>query len=105
MITPIFKSVSRSTSSDYRPVAVSSCVSRLMERIVASAIMRFSTANGLLTSAQHGFRPGSSTETAGIEFLEYVTKSLDQGLCVDVAFLDYSRAFDKGASHPLVLQT
>jgi hypothetical protein len=94
MVTPIFKAGPRNQFANYRPVAISSCISRLMERIVVSAIMRFSVDNQLLIPSQHGFRPGFSTETAGIEFLDFITKTLDQRLCVDIAFLDYSRAFD-----------
>lgn len=52
-----------------------------MERILESAVMRFSIDNYAL-----------SIETAGIEFLKFMTKRLDQGRCTDIVFdFDFAR--------------
>jgi hypothetical protein len=93
-ITPIYKSGDKHDICNYRPVAVSSSVLRIMERIIAREMCQFLLDGRQLSSSQHGFISGRSIETAGIMFYDYVTKSLDEHLCVDAVYLDFSRAFD-----------
>ena len=101
-ITPIYKSGDKHDPQNYRPVAVSSCILRIMERIIAKDLLQYLLDNNLLSSTQHGFVKGRSTETAGLFFYDFLTKSLDAHLCVDTIFLDYSRAFDSVPHHLLI---
>jgi hypothetical protein len=48
--------------SSYRPVALTSCVAKVMERLVADRLGYFLESRGLLASCQAGFRRGRSTE-------------------------------------------
>ena len=58
--------------------------------------------NNLLSEAQHGFRKGRSCLTNILETLELWTKILDEGNCIDVAYLDFRKAFDL-VSHELLI--
>jgi hypothetical protein len=49
---------------------------------------------------QHGFQKGLSCESQLIEFIDDVTKNLDQGKQTDI--MDFSKAFDK-VSHNLII--
>ena len=49
-----------------------------------------------------GFRSGRSCLTNLLEFLEYITKQLDEGNSIDVIYLDFSKAFDKVPHRRLV---
>lgn len=40
-VTPVFKTGKRDVCSIYRPIAITSCVSRVMERIIAKQMMNF----------------------------------------------------------------
>ena len=93
-ITPVFKSGSRDQCANYRPIALTSCISRIMERIISSQILCAFRLNHAICDTQHGFLPGRSIETAGVEFLDEITRALDDGMCNDAVFLDYSKAFD-----------
>ena len=53
-----------------------------------------SETNNLLNEAQHGFREGRSCLTNLLETLEQWTEILDEGDCIDVAYLDFRKAFD-----------
>ena len=55
--------------------------------------------NSLVTPQQHGFVRGRSYQTNILLCLERWTASLDS---VDVAYFDYSKAFDKVAHRLLV---
>ena len=50
---------------------------------------------GLIRDSQNGFVSGKSCLTNLIEFFEGVTKKVDEGSAVDVAYIDFSKAFDK----------
>ena len=48
--------------------------------------------NGITRDSQHGFRAGMSCLTKRLHFMKIVTKQVDKGLPVDVAYLDFSKA-------------
>jgi hypothetical protein len=52
---------------------------------------------------QHGFQRELSCESQLIEFIDDVTKNLDQGKQTDCLIMDFSKAFDK-VSHSLIIQ-
>jgi ribonuclease P/MRP protein subunit RPP40 len=51
--------------------------------------------SNLLRQSQHGFMSKKSCTTNLLEFLEIVTKAVDEGNAVDAVFLDFAKAFDK----------
>ena len=51
--------------------------------------------NNLLTDLQFGFRTNMSPSDQLLLTYEFVSSSLDQGLAVDLVYLDYQKAFDK----------
>ena len=94
VVTPIFKSGSKQDVKNYRPISVTSCVSRILERLVRRFIISFLTVNRVLNTTQHGFQSRKSTDTALLSFYDFVTKNVDQGYIVDAIFLDMAKAFD-----------
>ena len=53
--------------------------------------------NSLINDSEHGFTGGRAclTDLLTYTFLESLTSHVDQGLPVDVLYLDFSKAFDK----------
>ena len=49
----------------------------------------------LIYESQHGFRRGRSCLSNILTFLEKATKAVDDGLSLDVIYLDLAKAFDK----------
>ena len=49
----------------------------------------------ILTDSQHGFRTKRSCETQLILTLEDILKTTSKGKQIDIALLDFSKAFDK----------
>ena len=66
-----------------------------MESIVKDAIMLHLTTNHIILSSQHGFMARKSCLTNLLEYLELLTKLVDEGHSVDVVYLDFAKAFDK----------
>ena len=102
IVTPIFKKGSKLLVSNYRPVSVTSCCSRILERIVKNKISNFLVTEDKISNSQHGFVAGKSTDTALIKFYDFVTKYVDQGQVVDAIFFDFEKAFDS-VPHNLLL--
>ena len=102
-IIPIHKKGSRAIMANFRPVALTSVISKIFEKIICATILSFLTRNGLISSQQHGFVRGRSCQTNILLCLERWTECLDRGNSVDVAYFDYSKAFDK-VSHRLLLK-
>ena len=48
----------------------------------------------VIGNSQHGFCRGRSPQTNLLEFMDRLTKWVDEGRCVDVVYFDFSKAFD-----------
>ena len=94
-ITPIFKKGSKSKAENYRPVSLTSQVCKILERVILKHIKSHLKHNRLVSTDQHGFQTGRSCQTNLLEAFELWTRWLDEGKGVDVAYLDYQKAFDR----------
>ena len=73
-----------------------------MERLLASHIMNYLEQNKIVSDNQFVFRQGRGTENQLLLVSSEVTKWVDEGKVVDMAYLDFSKAFDV-VSHLLLL--
>ena len=94
-IVPIFKSGDKGVAVNYRPVALTSHLSKVFERVICSKLVVFLEETGALNESQHGFRKGRSCISQLLEHFETVINFLDNGYNVDVVYLDFCKAFDK----------
>eukprot|EP00057_Strongylocentrotus_purpuratus_P009185 XP_011663659.1 PREDICTED: RNA-directed DNA polymerase from mobile element jockey-like [Strongylocentrotus purpuratus] len=93
-VTAIYKKGKATSPGNYRPVSLTSVICKIMESILRDHIMSFMDEKKILTDHQHGFRSGRSCATQLISVLDSWTSMLDEGGGVDVAYLDFSKAFD-----------
>lgn len=94
-IFPVPKKGDKSNPSNYRPIAITSILSKTMETIINKQLLSFLESSKLLSDHQYGFRHGRSTG----DLLAYVTNlwssALDSFGESRVIALDISKAFDK----------
>ena len=95
IVTPIHKGGSRSLPANYRPVALTSHLIKIFEKIVRNNITEFLEENHLLNENQHAFRSGRSCLSQLLEHYDSVLNHLLNGDNVDVVYLDFAKAFDK----------
>jgi hypothetical protein len=93
-VTPIYKKGKKKQPCNYRPVSLTSVVCKIMEKMIRKQIMGHLDRNNLLTDAQYGFRNRRSTVLQLLKVLDHWTELLDEGKCLDVLYLDFSKAFD-----------
>lgn len=94
IIHPIYKAGDRSRVSNYRPIAVLSSMSKILERILNKRLTKYLEENQLLSPSQYGFRSGKSTSDAVHDLTNHVVINLDAGQKVLGIFLDLAKAFD-----------
>ena len=94
IIFPIKKKVSGITVDAFRPISITSYFCRTFERIIRSSIIKFLTDNGVINKSQHGFVYCRSTTSALQSFTNDLSYAIDNGMCVDAAYFDFSKAFD-----------
>jgi hypothetical protein len=92
-VTPIHKKGTKGNPGNYRPVSLTSIPCKIMESIVKDRMMEHLLENNLIKDSQHGFMPGRATNL--VEFMDFVTKEVDDGHPVDIFYLDFAKAFDK----------
>lgn len=93
-VIPVFKKGSRTDMSNYRPVAINSCFSKIFELCMLKRLLCYLDKEKILTNAQHGFRCSRSTMTAFDSFYKRVISLMETGECPAGIFCDLSRAFD-----------
>ena len=76
-VTPIYKKGAKSNPGNYRPFSLTSLPCRILESIIKDDLMEHLNQNNLINGSQHSFMQGKSCSTNPIEFLETVTKTID----------------------------
>ena len=103
-IVPIFKKGRRDLPQNYRPVSLTSILSKIIESLIRDQLLAFLIDEGLLAYQQHGFRPGRSCETQLLEVLDDWTSNIENGTPTDVIYLDFRKAFDSVPHQRLLLK-
>ena len=87
IITGIFKSGDRAMAKNYRPIALTSHISKVMERIVRMDIVNYLDFNNLWDIRQHGSRAGRSTLSQLLEHQDTIVQALENGENIDIIIL------------------
>uniref|UniRef100_A0A914NNU8 Reverse transcriptase domain-containing protein n=1 Tax=Meloidogyne incognita TaxID=6306 RepID=A0A914NNU8_MELIC len=93
-ITPIFKKGSVTDVSNYRPIAITSCICRVFERLILQHILSHLEANKIISDQQFGFLKKRSTVTHLLSSFDAWYKALLNNKCIDCIFIDFKKAFD-----------
>ena len=96
ILVPILKHGKPSNQvSSYRPIALTPCFTKIMEKMVDKRLQWYSEKHNILPSIQNGFRKGRST-TLNITHLENeVQKSLNTKGETLAIFVDLLKAYDR----------
>ena len=95
IITSIYKGGTRNLPKNYHPVAHTSHLIKILEKILAKNIHQFLETHPKINPKQHGFRSGRSCLSQLLEHHNKILQELEKLNNVDVIYLDFAKAFDK----------
>lgn len=102
IIIPIYKSGEKKEKTNYRPIALTSTISKIIEKCIKLRLYQFLEREKLLSPFQFGFREGHSAEDAIAEVTDFIVGSFNEGYKPLAVFLDLSKAFDTVEHHTLL---
>ena len=102
LVVPIHKKGDRANPLNYRPISLTSILSKTMEHILTRYIKAHLEDNSLLCSSQHGFRRNHSCESQLLSTMEDLLTSYDEGTQSDIIALDMAKAFDTVSHNKLL---
>ena len=89
LVIPVYKNGPKSCPSNYRPIALLSIVSKMMEKIALKRLSAF--LDPLLTTQQSGFRRNDRTCPQLLRLVQEWSAALDSAHLVGVVFFDLKR--------------
>ena len=101
VLVPIIKNKCGNINSqdNYRPIALASIMSKVMEKVILNRIEHFLTTN----KNQFGFKKGHGTDQCIYVLKEVINLYSSLNTCLSICFLDVSKAFDR-VNHQLLFQ-
>ena len=94
-VAPILKKSSKLQAVNYCPVSLTCFTCKLFEHIICKHILAHLQDHKILTDLQHGFRSGRSCETQLVTTFQNLAQMHNKkGSQIDIAVLDFSKAFD-----------
>lgn len=94
-VIPIYKKGDKLLPQNYRPVSLTSILGKCMEKIIANQLREFLVSNSVIPNCQHGFVPKRSVTTNLLNNLDIWSKAFDEGIPVDIVYIDFEKAFDR----------
>ena len=80
--------------NDYRPIALTSCLCKVYERMINARLQWFLESKGSLSPFQFGFRRNRSTCDALVALEIYIREAFAEGKFVISVFFDLEKAYD-----------
>ena len=85
-------------TASYRPISLTSCLGKLLEKIIGDRLVHVLEQRGLLNDNQAGFRPGRCTTDQILKLVQQATDQMHASpgnTRTITTFFDYEKAYDK----------
>jgi ribonuclease HI/endonuclease/exonuclease/phosphatase family metal-dependent hydrolase len=104
-IIPILKEgKDTKTTSSYRPIALTSCICKLLERILNRRLVWYLESKGLIDRCQNGFRKGRNTTDSLAALATDAHNAFRRKQYLLCVFFDLSKAYDTCWKHLIMKQ-
>ena len=101
-IVPILKEGERENPSNYRPISILTCFSKILERIIHKHLTSFFDKHGIIQHTQYGFQRNVSTNHALVDVVTQSFENINNNVYTGLIFLDLTKAFDT-VNHEILL--
>ena len=93
-VFPVSKNGEKDLLTNYRPISVLPCFSKILEHIMYDRLYSYLTENKILFKKRFGIRSGHSTDHALLELIDQICECFDVKKIFLGIFVDLSKAFD-----------
>ena len=102
-VTPVYKRKgTRTNVNNYRPISIIPTLGKILEKIVKDQLESYCNKLSLLSTFQHAYQKGKSTQTALHQIVDDILSNMDKGRVTAAVFLDLTKGFDT-LSHKILL--
>ena len=102
-VTPVFKGGDSADLSNYRPISVLPCFSKILERLMYNRLYKHLSNSKILYPKQFGFQKSHSTDHALLQLVDQIYESFERNEYTIGVFIDLSKAFDT-VDHNILLK-
>ena len=96
VITPILKKGKPPSSpKSYRPISLTSCLGKLVEKMVNARLYYWLEQNKIIDNSQTGFRRGCRTGDPLFRLVQNVIDGFQEGKATTAVFIDLQQAYDR----------
>ena len=93
-VVPIHKGGKADICDNYRPIALLSSISKILEKIVSLKLVNHLEINKLISPKQFGFQRNKNTKQNLLNVVNFISNAINEGqFCIGI-FLDLRKAFD-----------
>jgi hypothetical protein len=103
-VTPIFKKGNPADANNYRPIALTATMCKLMESVIKEQMVQFLVDKGRINKRQHAFIKHHSTASNLLECVRDWSIGLNYSKQTDVIYIDFAKAFDSIVPSKLLLK-
>ena len=94
-VAGIHKGGDKDIPANYRPIVLTSHISKILERLVRMDMVQYLDENQLWDSRQHRSRRGRSTLSQLLLHYDGIIQAMEQGKNLVVIYLDFAKAYDR----------
>ena len=94
-MTLIYKAGPNSDTSNYRPISILPCFSKILECLMYNRLYKYLNENNILYEKQFGFQSEYSINDPIVQSVDKIFDSFEKGQFITLeVFIDLSKAFD-----------
>ena len=88
------KGLSRLVPGSFRPVAILPTISKVIEKVIHTQIVRYMDSSNQFSHNLHGYRTYHSTTTALLQLADTILQATDDNMIATLVTIDETAAFD-----------
>ena len=101
-VVPIFKSRNKHLFQNYRSISLLPCLSKLLEKLIKSYLLKFFSKHKILYDLQYGFREKHNVLNALLDVTSFSYDAVQNKRTTALLLMDFTRAFDT-VSHEILM--